>query len=187
MWPNAQDDPALIDERVLIMASSKKMVLVFIASLLGVLVSVWMAFIQEAKVVMSTVGIVSTAVFGITMLYALFRLVKPKPAVIVDAEGFRDQATTFAGRKLVRWTDVEEVFLYDYMGQHYLGVRLHDAESYINAQPAWKRAMIQANINLVNAPINIPQSAVNVYLEQLLSMMQRRWNKANRAGKQGNG
>ena len=178
MWPKKHK--AQVDEQVLVMASSKKMVIVFIGSLLLVLASVWLVTFQEGNTIWNTVGTVTAITFGITMLYALFRLVKPKPAVIVNAEGFRDQTTSLGSKAFIRWTEVEELFLYDYMGQRYLGVRLRNPEHYITNQAAWKRPMLQANLNLVRASINIPQSAVNVYLEQLLTMMQRRWIKANK-------
>lgn len=179
MWPSRSKDPAQVEDEVLVMASSKKMVLVFIASLLVVLASVWVVSIQKSSSVWGSVGMLMGFIFSVSMAYALFRLVKPKPAVIVNREGFCDRSTSSSSRAFIRWTEVQEVFLYEYMGHRYLGVRLHEPERYIDQLATWKKPMIQANMNLVNSPINIPQSAVNVYLEQLLTMMQRRWKRAN--------
>lgn len=179
MWPNQIEDPAQVDDEVLVMASSKKMLLVFIASLLIVLISAWIVSIQKMNGLWASVAIVTGAVFFISMVYALFRLVKPKPAVIVNRDGFLDQSTSTSCKTFIQWTEVKEVFIYEYMGYPYLGVRLKDTDQYLKQLASWKRSMTQANLNLVHCPISIPQSAINVYVEQLYSMMQRRWKRAN--------
>lgn len=179
MWPNRIEDPAQVDDEVRVMASSKKMVLVFIASLLVVLLSVWLVSIQEGNGVWGNVGLVTGIIFSVSMGYALFRLVKPKPAVIVNRAGFLDQSTSSSSKAFIRWTEVQEVFIYEYMGHQYLGVRLKDTEQYVNQLATWKRPMTQANLNLVKCPISIPQSAINVYVQQLFTMMHRRWKRVN--------
>lgn len=174
-----RNDIPLQEEAVKVMASSKKMVFVFIGSLVCLSGFIWSISIQERYTLWSIAASAAAVLFSFSMIYGLIRIIIPKPALVMNNEGFYDQMHSIGKPVFIPWSDVEDLVIYEYMGQRYLGVRLRNPKQYIAMQGAWRRPLLQANLNLVEYAINISQSAVNVYLEQLQPMMQRRWKRAN--------
>lgn len=69
-----------------------------------------------AIVIISYVGI---PFFGLCLVYAIYRLLMPRPAVVISDEGIVDNATA-VGAGMLRWEEIADVFAHDFMGQRML-------------------------------------------------------------------
>jgi hypothetical protein len=110
--------------------------------------------------------------FGLCFLYACYRLIVPKPAVIVNHEGIFDNASAISAG-LVKWDEIADVFVSYFMGQSFLSVVPVDIEAFLRRQPVFKIWLMKANAGLVAAPINIPQSMLRMKVEELASEIQK--------------
>lgn len=106
----------------------------------------------------SSVGI---PFFGACALYALYRVIVPRPALIVDERGIVDNASALAVGFLC-WDEIERVTPYSYMGQAMLGIYPKDLSRVLARQGWLKRHLLSMNRSLKCAPINIPQAMLPI-------------------------
>jgi hypothetical protein len=104
--------------------------------------------------------------FGLIFIYDCYRLIVPKPAVIINHRGVFDNASAVSAG-LVEWGEIDKVFVYEYYGQRFLGVVPSDVKAVLKRQPIFKRLLMYINIHLVKAPINIPQNRLPVKVDEL--------------------
>ena len=104
--------------------------------------------------------------FGFCFLYACYRLIVPKPAVIINHRGIFDNASALSAG-LVEWDEIDKFFIYEYRGQRILGIVPLDVKAFLQRQPVFKRWLMKVNIRLVEAPINIPQSTLPMKVDEL--------------------
>jgi hypothetical protein len=105
--------------------------------------------------------------FGFCFLYACYRLIVPKPALIINHRGIFDNASALSAG-LVEWDEIDKVFIYEYQGQRILGIIPLDVKAFLERQPVFKRWLMKVNTRLVEAPINIPQSTLPVKVDELV-------------------
>lgn len=112
--------------------------------------------------------------FGLCLVYAIYRLLMPKPAVVISDEGIFDNASAF-GAGMLRWEEIADVFAYDFSGQRMLGIIPMNEAVVLGRQSRLKRVMAKMNKSIVPAPFNIPQSMLPISVDELLSMVEERW------------
>jgi hypothetical protein len=113
--------------------------------------------------------------FGLCLVYAIYRLLIPKPAVVISDEGIFDNASA-VGAGMLRWEEIAHVFAYDYMGQRMLGIIPVNEEVVLGRQSRLKRVMAKMNKGIAPAPFNIPQNVLPISVDELLSRVEeRRW------------
>ena len=112
--------------------------------------------------------------FGLCFLYAIYRLLLPKPSVIISSEGLFDNASAI-GAGMLRWEEIKEIYLHEYLGQQMLGIVLKDAEPVIARQPSFKRILARMNGSLVGNPFNIAQVSLPISVEEMLEKIEERW------------
>ncbi|MEY9096432.1 STM3941 family protein [Paenibacillus sp. RC84] len=165
---------------LIIYPSTKKTIGLALAALVFVVLGV--VFIgagqseEERSLGLVGIGGVSVVFFGACLVYLVYRLFNRKPSLIVNDEGIVDHSSAIGGGEL-RWADIEEIMLYDYMGQRFIGIRLHDTETYLARQSGFKKALMKANQGLVQATVNITQTAVKMPLEELYELMMEKWER----------
>jgi hypothetical protein len=115
---------------------------------------------------------------GLCLGYAIYRLLVPKPAVVVSDEGIFDNASA-VGAGMLKWEEIAHVFAYDFMGQRMLGIIPMNEEVVLRRQSRLKRVMAKMNKGIAPAPFNIPQSVLPISVDELLSKIEER--RANRA------
>jgi hypothetical protein len=111
--------------------------------------------------------------FGLCLVYALYRLLSPKPAVIISRAGIFDNASA-SGAGMLSWEEIAEVYPYDLMGQRMLGIVPRDAAAVMARLPPLKRILAKMNRGLAQAPFNIPQAGLPVPVEELLREIEAR-------------
>lgn len=82
----------------------------------------------------------------------------------------------------IDWEEVEEVFVYEFMGQKFLGIEVKDPAKVMNRVGVIKKLVIKANKSF--ATVNIPQNTVNVPLEDLLEIIAEKLNQYEMRKKQ---
>jgi hypothetical protein len=153
-----------------------KLLLLAAGALMFVVLGIYLAQNQESMgvslwkvIIASYVGVPFSS---LCFVYAIYRLVNHKPAVVVNHEGIFDNASA-AGAGLLRWEEIANIFPYDYMGQRMLGINLVDEAAILARQPAIKRALARMNKKIA-APFNIPQNTLPISVDELLVEIKKR-------------
>src|ERR1041385_4480948 len=101
-----------------------KLLTIALGSLLFVILSFYVARNHAMGLDLWTIIIISYVgipFFGLCLVYAIYRLLVPKPAVVISDEGIFDNASA-VGAGMLRWEEIAHVFAYDFMGQRMLGI-----------------------------------------------------------------
>ncbi|MCY9764055.1 hypothetical protein M5X06_01510 [Paenibacillus alvei] len=157
---------------IVIYPSKRKLILLCLCSL--IFIAIGAVLLGTDKGIYVILGAISIAFFGLGCLYSMYRMLIPKPAVILTVEGFYDQASLGAAGK-VFWSEVEEIKIYEMMGQTFLGVRVVNPDQFLARCPGWKRSAMSANQAFVDTQINIPKIGIRGSIEQLAQDMHVRW------------
>lgn len=118
------------------------------------------------------------AMFGIIcgLLFRLYgisiakRLLIKKPSLIIDKEGFTDN-TSAVSVGFLKWSEIKEFRVYDFMGQKFLGIEPIDTGQALGKLPIVKKALLNANKAFETNTINIPDSMVSMPLEEVYNKM----------------
>jgi hypothetical protein len=154
-----------------------RLILVILGSLMFVAVGYW--FVSSGAGTLQVIGWLSIVFFGACGLYAVWRLVRPTPAVIVSAQGIVDHATANSAG-VVRWLEVCEVKSLSFMNQKCLGIFVHDPSAFIAQSSPVKRATMHTNVRLTGAPVVIRRAGLAVDLQTLEALIRARWPAATR-------
>ena len=124
------------------------------------------------------IGFVVTAFFGSVAVSILYRvvkssLVKPAPAIIINAQGIVDNASGVSVG-LIPWDQIDEVREYRVQNQVFLGIFPKNLDALLEKQPRWKRAAIRANLSIGAAPVNIPQASLDTKVSELVREIEQR-------------
>lgn len=160
---------------IVIYPSKRKLILLCLCSLIFIATGV--VLLGADKGIYVILGAISTVFFGLGGLYSIYRMLIPKPAVILTAEGFYDQASLGSAGKVL-WSEVEEIKLYEMMGQTFLGVKVVNPNQFLACCSGWKRSAMSANQAFVDTQINIPKVGIRGSIEQLAQDMNVRWEQA---------
>ncbi|TQR45194.1 STM3941 family protein [Paenibacillus popilliae] len=160
---------------IVIYPSKRKLIVMFLCSIVFIAIGMVMLMQDQGGVVL--LGGVSVVFFGMSGVYCAYRMLVPKPAVILTADAFYDQASLGAAGRVL-WSEVEEIKVYDMMGQSFLGVKMANPEQFLARCPGWKRSLMSANRAFVDTQINIPKVGIRGSLEQVAQEMLVRWDRA---------
>jgi hypothetical protein len=122
-------------------------------------------------------GVVTVAFFGGVGAAILFRLLRPGPAIIINADGIYDDASGVS-LGLIRWDQVGKIEEYRVEGQAFLSISVKNRDALIATQPFWKRRLIRANLQMGAAAVNIPQAAIDMKLSDLRDEIEQRKREA---------
>ena len=162
-------------DELVVPASRAKLVGLALGSACFVLAGAWMLTLApDEGALVAAIGAASVIFFGLCGGYAIRRIVRPEPAVVINADGIFDNASAL-GVGLIRWGEIAELREYEFKGQIFLGVLPKELDRLLARQPAWKRSAIRANLALGAAPINIPQAVLPVRVADLLRDIRQRY------------
>lgn len=160
---------------LVVRASRTRLMALAAGSICFVLIGVWLTSLtREMGAPLAIVGMAAVVFFGLCGWYAVRRLARQEPALVINSEGIFDNASTL-GIGWIRWDEIAQMQEYEFQGQTLLGIAPKDLERLLASQPAWKRSVIRANIALGAAPINIPQVILPVKVADLLETIGQRY------------
>lgn len=113
--------------------------------------------------------------FSLCFIYAIYRLIYPKPAIIINNGGIFDNGSS-VGIGWIKWDEIEEIFPYEFMGQIFLGIIPKDINMILNRQGIFKKAIMKINKGFVKAPINIPGNILPISINNLINQIKEHYN-----------
>ena len=134
---------------------------------------------EEPEMFVMVAGIICTVLFGLCLIFFVYRSIHKKPAVIVNAEGILDHSSYTSGG-FIPWSDIREVSLYTYMNQHFIGIHLHDTEQYISKQSGFKKLLMKMNSRIVDAPVSISGNGISTPIAVLYKEIGEQWQEATK-------
>lgn len=127
----------------------------------------------EAREPFLTISYLGVFFFGLCLLYMAWRLVAPKPSVIVSEQGVYDDASLInAG--WIGWDEIQDLKISELGQQRFLTIILKDEWEVLARQNLPKRYFMVLNADrFFGSPVNIPQVTVPMPLEELRSEILR--------------
>lgn len=108
--------------------------------------------------------------FGTIFVFVVYRLVQPRPALIISSEGIYDATVTGVG--MIKWEEIAEIYPFRYM-MNQLCIVLRDTDAILSRQGLIKRIFIKITTELTQNTICIPQSVLTISMEELLQHIRR--------------
>jgi hypothetical protein len=176
--PGADETPVSPDDSIRIYPTHAKLWLVLLGAVLFVVAGVWLLGLREEPLPLrlyhGAAGVLAVVFFGACGVLALFRILRPSPAVVLSRQGITDTTNPFAVG-YVSWDEVAFISIYTIQQQRMLGVFLKDAVSIMARVGGTKAGYMKANLRMGYAPVNIPQLLVRMPLEELAELIRSRY------------
>ena len=118
-------------------------------------------------------GIAGVVFFGLCAIYAVFRLLRPSPALIIHSSGILDNASGLSAGFL-RWEEISGIYVASIRNQRFLAITVKDVDAFLGRQSGLKAKMMKANIRLAGAPVNIPANTLPISLEELIQKIREK-------------
>ena len=111
--------------------------------------------------------------FGFATGFFVLGLVRRQPVLIVDETGIDDRSN-LASAGAVPWSDILGVYVSTMGRQRSLSIAVADPERLLAGRALRQRTLMNANLRLVGAAINIPEVTLPISLEKLIEEMRAR-------------
>jgi len=165
-------------ERIVIYPSRLKATLVFLGAIAFVVLGIWIGSpgmrsrVSPLEVILGSY--LGVPFFGACGLYALYRIVIRRPALEIDWTGITDTSSAISAGHL-NWEEIDHVVLYRYHSQPMLGIVPKDLGGFLNRLGSIRRSMLQLNLRLGIAPINIAQVVLPMSVAELGDLIRTRY------------
>ncbi|CAH8715947.1 hypothetical protein M5W83_04050 [Paenibacillus thiaminolyticus] len=158
--------------------SKRKMIPILLGSALFVAAGIFLMNAEEGFAV--AVGAICVCFFAVTLAYSLWRILAPRPSLILHEQGFVDNASLSSAGE-VRWEEVTDIIVYPFMSQRFIGIKVEKPERVLAHLPSWKRALLRANRGMVESTVNLPVAAFSDPLDDVARKLLERWEQYKRA------
>ena len=118
------------------------------------------------------VAVADVLFFGFCAVFALSRLLKPRPSLVLDQRRVTDNASA-TGAGFIAWEEIAAVGLTDFGTNRFLVIIPYDTQAILTRQPLFKRKVMAANMGLVGSPVTIP-GHTTMPLEEIMRHVQAR-------------
>ena len=148
--------------------SRAKLALIFLSSIALTGTCLWILFYSASTppIKVQVAAWVGVPLFGFASVFVLSRLVKPRPSVVLDANGVHDNASMAKGG-FIPWQDIASVNVFAVRNQKMVGIGLKDNDKFLAQVGVLRRMSARANLSMGFPLIAIPESAVNIAAEEL--------------------
>ncbi|MGB7923069.1 MAG: STM3941 family protein [Pyrinomonadaceae bacterium] len=123
------------------------------------------------KAITPEIFYIGAPLFSLALIYICYRLLIPRPSVIINQEGIYDNASAF-GAGMIRWEEIESMFIYTIMDNPFLGIIPVNLETILARQSIIKRFLFRMNKGMTQAPFAIPEGGLPMTVEELLTKIQ---------------
>jgi hypothetical protein len=169
--------PLLNPDSIVIYPSRKKLLLMAVGS--AAFVGLGFFFLFSADPYFSdwdvrAVGIASIAFFGLCLGFAVWRLARPSPALVIHSSGLFDHASALCAGFLP-WDEISHLFVGKIKNQRFLGIAVKDVEGLLNRQTGWKAKLMRMNVRLAGSAVSIPANTLPISLEELIQKIQQKY------------
>lgn len=120
-------------------------------------------------------GVISTALFSLGLVFSVSKLIKSEPALLINREGIVDKSS-YAGAGAVSWNEIKNISFYQAKKEKVITIELYDPERLISRQPVWKQKLMRLNKGMAGATIHLSSLNLSCNLYELFPLLYRRWN-----------
>jgi hypothetical protein len=170
-----------------------KIVAIILGSLVASASGLWMAMMDaetllknapfggrvfpfNSPVAMHWIGVAGVVFFGACCLFGLYKLFDREPGLILDADGFTDNASAVAAG-FVPWTDVTDVQTHRIAQQPMLIVVVADPQRYMRKQNLLQQIATRTSLATFGSPIGISASALKIGFDELSNLFRSYWTR----------
>ncbi len=104
--------------------------------------------------------------------HTLFRLVLPKPLLVLSDQGVMDQSSIFAVG-FIPWEDIKEIEARSAGRERFVSIELENVQAYITKAKGLQRTMMNLNLKVGHGPIKIPDSMLPMRAAVLADQMRQ--------------
>lgn len=130
-------------------------------------VAVGALMIAAGNTTLIALGAVAASFFGSVLAYLGYRLVRPRASVIVDQSGIHDHASLSAVG-FVPWHEVRRYRTRVVGTEPMLTITVTEPEAVLARVSLPRRLLIRMNRRMTGTPVNIPQIALPIRVDELL-------------------
>lgn len=169
-WPPAPWKEPTTYPDIVLYPSRWKMALLALGGLLFVLCAP--LFWSAGDIFLRGWAVVDVLFFGYGFVFALGRLLRPRPSLVLDQRGIMDNASA-TGAGFIGWEEIAAVGMSSVGMNRFLVIIPHDSQAILARQPLLRRALMAANMGLVGSPVAIP-GHTTMPLEEIMRHIQAR-------------
>ncbi|AUC75528.1 STM3941 family protein [Olleya sp. Bg11-27] len=165
-------------EKIEIPLSKNKLILGLGASVLFVVLAIWMFlnanYFQEhpfkllrTPIVIKSIGVLGVLIFGATGIFGIKKLFDKKVGLTIDSTGITDHSNA-SSIGLIEWKDISSVITKQVLSTKFLLINVIAPEKYIGkAQNGMKAKLMQSNMKMYGTPLSITSSTLQYDFEDL--------------------
>jgi hypothetical protein len=166
--------------------NKKKMILLFIGSVVLFSASAWIAIgkpggeenISTKLTVFSYAGLLLFGFAGIALSKKLFQ---KHPGLIIDENGIVDNAGGLAAGYIL-WSDIENISRFEIQGQDFVMIQVKNPQYYIDRENSFlKRKAMALNLRLYGTPVCISANTLSIKFGELYTVLNTRFLKKKAA------
>ena len=166
-----------MNDEIIIPQSKKKIILLILGSLAFVVLGFCLYFEiiphneRFNPTFIKITGIVAILFFGLTFIIGISRMIKPKPALIINSKGIVDNSTaTSVG--FIKWNDITGFQQVKIASNNFLVVHVKNPNSYIdNSKNMLTKQSLKYNHNNFNSPIAIGAAVISLKLQEIEKLL----------------
>jgi len=170
----AQIHQLMTPDAIVIYPSKKKLLLMAVGAAVFVGLAIFMLLSSDPEFRdwdVRAALIASAVFFGLCLAYALWRLARPTPSLIIHPSGIFDNASALSAGFL-RWDEISRIFVAQIKNQKFLAVAVKDVEGLLNSQTGVKAKLMRMNVRLAGSAVSIPANTLPISLEELIRNIQ---------------
>ena len=118
------------------------------------------------------VGIIGVAFFGCCLVFIVYRLIHPKPLLIINEHGFCDHSS-LSSTGFFSWDCVENISLSVYWSQTFVSVAIKQEAELSHFPQKYQNVLLKANKSLGFPAVNITLNAAKEKPADVLEIMAR--------------
>lgn len=168
-------------EEKIIKLSKIKLFFAISASLLFVILGLWLVLIDSETIesfrrynyplVVHGVGIVLVLFFSFTGIMTLKKIFDQKPGLIFNSMGIIDNSSGISDNLLIPWSDISGINVYHgAQKQKFLVVLLKNPDKYIEMGNALRRTLKRTNYEKSGSPVAIVSNSLKISFDELVEL-----------------
>jgi hypothetical protein len=136
-----------------------------------VAIGFWLWF--QGSLLYRVFAVTAWAFFGFVALFALKRLLRRVPSLIINEYGIFDNSSAF-GAYMLNWEEVNSVYISSARGQRFISIKVRDLEGFLGRQTGVNAKAMRGCAKMVGAPIAISTLVLPLTPAQLLEVVRKK-------------
>jgi len=175
------------NETLEIALSKRKLVLMFIGSLIFVAAGFWFikapetftqTIFKPSPTLITIIGYASIIFFGTCAVFIFRKLFDTKAGIIIDNEGIHDNSSGLSAG-FIPWNDISNISTIEVSRQKLIMIEVSNPDDYINRQTNFIAKKASAiNHKMYGSPISISAGSLKYKFDDLYYTLRKRWQQS---------